>query len=100
MSNINLADLLAQSKPTLVEFESPKSERSAEMEPIMENLHKLFGDRANIVTIDGTENQDLMRQYKVATYPTYILFKDGQEAWRDAGRKKFEELEHMVRNFI
>ena len=50
--------------------------------------------------IDGTENPDLMKEYKVDTYPTFIIFKDGQEAWRDSGVKGAGELHHLLSDFV
>lgn len=95
-----LAQYLNEAKPLLVEFFNPEKECCQAMQHVIEDLRHRIGDKANILQIDGKNNEDLMAQYKIATYPSYILFKDGQEAWRDSGRKPVQELEHMVRSFI
>lgn len=99
-TDTKLQQYLAESKPTLVEFYNPEKECCQAMTHVFDELRKRIGDRANIVQINGRESEDLMKEYKVDTYPTYILFKDGQEAWRDSGRKPVQELEHMVHSFI
>lgn len=91
---------LGESKPLLLVIYSPENERSMEMLPVVEEVRKSMGDRANVVNLNGTDNQEVVREYKVASYPAYLLFKDGQVAWRDYGVKKYSELEHMVREFI
>ncbi len=91
---------LSDAKPTLVEMYRPGDEACEEMNTVVAEVRRHLGDRANVLQIDGTENQDIMREYKVASYPAWLLFKDGAVAWRDYGRKPFGELEHMVRDFI
>lgn len=88
---------LGSSKPTLVEFYRGAR---AEEPDTMSRLEADFEGRAYVMTIDGAESQDLMGAYKVATYPTFILFKDGHEVWRDGGTKTYEELADMIRRFI
>lgn len=88
---------IGSAKPTLVEFY--RGERAENPETIT-RLQGEYGDKAYVMTIDGAESQDLMATYKVATYPTFILFKDGQEVWRDGGQKSYGELSDMIRRFI
>lgn len=91
---------LGESKPTLVEFYRPGDQDCEEMAAVVAEVRQHLGNKANVLQIDGTANQDMMREYKVASYPAWLLFKDGAVAWRDYGRKHFGELEHMVRDFI
>lgn len=95
-----LIEYLGESKPLLVEFYNPGKECCREMEQVITELRTRTGDKANILQIDGRKSPTLMSEYKVDTYPTYILFKDGAEAWRDSGRKPVQELENMIRRFI
>lgn len=95
-----LKKALAEAKPTLVELYKPTCTRCTEMTPVVEELKQRLGDRVNIIQIDGTDNQEFMREYKVASYPCWLLFKDGVVAWRDYGVKHLSELEHMMRDFI
>lgn len=95
-----LTRMLGEARPTLVEFMRGGNGRSEEEGIIMDGLKARFGDQANILTVDGSENQDLMRAYKVGSYPTFILFKDGEEAWRDSGHKPYEELARMIESFV
>lgn len=95
-----LKKALAEAKPTLVEVFSPRCSHCQVMVPVVSELIERLGDKANIVTIDGTAHQDFVREHKIAGYPCWLLYKDGQIAWRDYGEKPFGELEHMVRSFI
>ena len=95
-----LKGLLSEDKPTLVVFYRADCAKKEEQGKVLDDLASDFRDRANIYRIDGTANQDLMKEYKVGAYPTFILFTDGQEAWRDTGHKPYSELADMIRRFI
>lgn len=91
---------LAESKPTLVEFYATWCGHCQAMAPVVDELRRFIGDRANILQIDGDADPELRDAYHIDAYPTWILFKDGQEAWRDMGRKPESELEEMIRKFV
>lgn len=88
------------SHPTLLYFTSPRSPKEGESDEVFSRLEADLKGRARLFRIDGTADQELMRQYKVATYPTWILFKDGQEVWHDGGIKSYGELHDMVMRFV
>lgn len=69
------------------------------MEPIMKGLKMKFAGKAEIFEIDGYADKDVTRKYHVHSFPTYILFKDGQECWRDGGEKPMSELTDMLHRF-
>lgn len=98
MNEINKA--LSEVRPTLVELYNPKECACRDMAPVVDELRSRLSGKANIIALDGTAHQEFMREYKVAGYPCWILFKDGQEVWRDYGKKSCGELEHMVREFV
>lgn len=96
----DLVDLLGQAKPTLAMFGSEADTHSLEMMPVLDSLRNAVGSKANVVSVNGPQNEDLLQKYHIHSYPTFILFKDGQEVWRDGGRKPLSELEDMVNRFV
>jgi len=95
-----LVDYLGQSKPTMVEFYNPKCSKCLQTLPVLDELKAKFTDRANVVAVNKDDSQDLVEKYHLHSYPTFILFKDGQEVWRDGGAKPLSELTDMVRRFL
>ena len=91
---------LNEAKPTLAEFYADWCPHCQRMMPIVAELKQIIGDKANIIHIEGDHNEDLMDKYHVNSYPTWILFKDGQEVWRDGGEKPLSELRDMIDRFI
>jgi hypothetical protein len=41
-----------------------------------------------------------MASYGADSYPTWIIFKDGKEVWRNAGEKTIHELQDALRRFV
>lgn len=96
----SLQEALKEARPTLVEFYLPACRHCVAMEPIMEKLKEYVKDKANVIQIDASENPVLAAKYKVRNVPAWILFKDNQEVWRDAGEKPESELEDMIDRFV
>lgn len=94
-----LVDYLGTSKPTLVEFYDPGCAKCLETLPVLSELRDKFKGRAYIVGAGKDASQDLVAKYHVHSYPTFILFKDGQEVWRDGGAKPLSELTDMLHRF-
>ena len=94
-----LQNALNGAKPVLVEFYADWCPHCKAMMPIVAALKKETADKAVVVQIEGDENADIMNKYHVRSYPTWILFKDGQEAWRDSGEKPLSELKDMINRF-
>ena len=63
--------------------------------PVLEELTNIV---VGIVDID--ENPDLVREYKVGSYPTFIIFKNGVEAARFSGMHSKYDLMNKVMQFL
>lgn len=97
--NKTLEQALSDTKPTLVEFYTAGQTHSDETLPVVDELKTKTGDKANIITIDTATNPDLVKKYHIHSVPTWIIFRDGQEAWRTGGRLPLAELEDMLGRF-
>lgn len=85
--------------PILVEFYNPTCSHCKEMAPVMDELKAHNHSNAQIVQVDVTAEPEVAEKYHVRSVPTFIIFKDGQEAWRDGGRKPIGELKDMIHRF-
>ena len=54
---------------------------------------------AKSIEVNCDERPELKATYHIHAYPTFILFRDGMEAWRAEGRIPERELDAMVRKF-
>lgn len=89
-------DRIKEGIPSLAVFIHAASQNAVEIKYLAEELRRHYGDRINIMRVDASYDHILKRIYSINAYPTWILFKDGQELMRESGHKTIEELIKMV----
>lgn len=94
-----LKETIRESKPTLVVFMHPGSQDAVEIKYLIEEVKKNFADKASTARVDDTHGQYKV-EYRLDEYPTYILFKEGQELMRESGKKTASELIEMIQRAI
>lgn len=82
--------------PSLVVFMHAGSQDAAAIKRLAEELRQKYGERINLMRVDASYDQRLKRQYDILRYPTWILFKKGEELMRETGEKTVTELSEMV----
>ena len=84
---------LIQSAPeVLVEFYASWCPHCQRMMPIVEDVKKQLEGRAVVAQFDIDEYSELSDKEGVETIPTFILYRDGKEVWRQSGEMPEEEL--------
>ena len=87
-------EVLNADKPVMVDFYAEWCGPCKAMAPLMEELDGAQ-DRYYVGKVDVDELPDLARQYKVASVPTVLAFKDGDCVNRSVGLSNREELEGL-----
>ena len=88
-------ETIKESKPTLVVFMHPGSQDAVEIKYLLQEVKNKYADKANTARVDDTHGQ-LKVEYRLNEYPTYIIFKEGQELMRESGHKSESQLEEMI----
>lgn len=86
--------------PVLVDFYATWCGPCKMMHPILENVKSRVGDKARIVKIDVDEQQALTMQYRIQAVPTLMLFKNGQQVWRQSGVVQSNELVSLIEQYV
>jgi len=88
----NFQNIINSNQPTLVDFYTNWCGPCKTQAPIMKQLAPEIKGKARILKIDVDKNQLLAAKYRVQSVPTLILFKGGQEVWRQSGVATKQQL--------
>lgn len=90
-------DLIQGDIPVLVDFTAAWCGPCKMMKPILEELHDRMGDAIRIIKVDIDRNQNAAMAFQVQSVPTLILFKNGNQLWRQSGVVQAGPLERTIR---
>ena len=55
------------------------------MAPVLQKVAEKIGDEARIIKVDVDKNQQAANAYDIRGVPTFIIFKNGKQVWRQSG---------------
>ena len=94
MENFN--EIINGKQLTLVDFFATWCGPCKMMHPVLEQLKENFGDSIRILKIDVDKAQELAMSYRIQSVPTLMLFREGQQLWRQSGAMPLAELTNII----
>ncbi|WP_431134604.1 thioredoxin [Psychroserpens mesophilus] len=94
----NFSEIINQNKPVLIDFYADWCGPCKMMSPILKDVKSVLGENVSIIKINVDKNQSLAAQYQVKGVPTFLLFKNGKQIWRQSGMIQKDELINVISN--
>lgn len=69
------------------------------MMPIVAKVRESLGAKTPVVQLDIDKNQAEAQANNVSGVPTFIIYKNGQEVWRQSGEMDGNDLLAKVQSF-
>lgn len=86
--------------PVLIDFYADWCEPCKWLEPILDDLQKIYKDKITIHKIDIDEYPDLRLQNHIMSVPVLMLFKEGKLLWRMNGFLYAKDLSEKLKEFV
>ena len=78
-------EMIHSEKPVLVDFSAEWCGPCKMMAPILKQVKQELGEAVTIIKIDVDKNPVSANEFQVQGVPTLILFRKGQQLWRQSG---------------
>lgn len=98
MANYN--DLIKSNNLVLVEFFASWCPHCQKMMPIVKEVKGELEGRCDVYQFDIDENKELAAENGVESIPTFIIYKDGQEVWRNSGEMTLRQLVGSIEEYM
>jgi len=89
-------EIIKSETPVLIDFYADWCGPCKSLAPILKQVKEELGDKVKIVKIDVDKNQPLAAKYQVRGVPTMMIFKNGQQMWRQSGVLPKEEIKNKI----
>lgn len=85
MAKGKLKTIIQQEQPVLIDFYATWCGPCKAVQPILKDVANQAKDQVRIIKIDIDKNPNAAKQFNVQAVPTLILFKNGEQKWRQSG---------------
>lgn len=89
-------EIINKNVPVLIDFYAEWCGPCKSMSPILKQLKSELQDSVSIIKINVDTNPSLAAKYQVQGVPTFIVFKNGVQTFRQSGMLSLAQLKQVV----
>ena len=97
---MNYSELVNSSTTVLVEFYASWCPHCQRMMPVVAQIKELLAGQVAIHQFDIDEYDKLSQDLGVESLPTFIIYHDGEEMWRQTGEMDGEVLLAKIEKYM
>jgi thioredoxin 1 len=79
------AEVLQAKTPVLIDFYAEWCGPCKMMAPVIDEVARTYAGKLKVVKVDVDESGEIAAAFGVTAMPTFVVLKDGQEAFRRIG---------------
>ena len=92
-------EIIQSETPVLIDFFADWCGPCKMLAPILKEVKEELGEGVKIIKIDVDKNQQLAAKYQVRGVPTMMIFKGGEQKWRQSGVLQKDEIVQVIRSY-
>lgn len=93
-------ELIRKSPVSLIEFYATWCPHCQAMQPIVDQIKEVVAGKIDVYQLDIDKNGDAAENEEVEANPTFIIYRDGREVWRQSGEMDGEVLLSRLKSFM
>jgi len=100
MAKSSFQNLIDGEKAVLIDFYATWCGPCKALAPVLKETAKDLGEQARVIKIDIDKNQQLAGKLNIKGVPTLILYKKGEQLWRQSGAMSKQQLLDAIRPLL
>ena len=93
------AEVLNSKKPVLLDFYADWCGPCQMMKPRLLDVAERIGEDAKVIQIDVDKEKELAARFRIQSVPTLIIFKNGNQLWRQSGMISANALVKLLKDY-